>query len=102
VDEPPSDVTTEALWELLGARLRSYFLRRVSDEQVADELVQETFLRIHRGLDGVDDEERLTAWVFRVARNLVVDHRRGSARLPGSDAEAPEPAGDPDGCGPCG
>ncbi|NKB67483.1 MAG: RNA polymerase sigma factor SigZ [Candidatus Latescibacteria bacterium] len=73
-------ITTEQLWALLGAKLRNFLLKRVSDEQVAQDLLQETFLRVHKGLDGLNDRQRLTPWVFQIARNLATDHYRSRIR----------------------
>lgn len=72
--------TTEQIWELFSAKLKSFLLQRVSDHQVAEDLLQETFLRIHKKLDDIDDEQRITAWVFQIARNLVIDHYRSKGR----------------------
>ena len=73
---PNGSISTERIWELLSAKLRSFLLRRVSDEQIAEDLLQETFVRIHKKLPEVDDMQRITPWVFRIARNLVIDHYR--------------------------
>ena len=73
-------ISTEHIWELLSAKLRSFLLQRVSDSQVAEDLLQETFLRIHKSLDNIEDEQRMTAWVFQIARNLVIDHYRSKDR----------------------
>jgi len=72
--------TTERLWKDLSDRLRSFLRRRVSDEQTAEDLLQETFVRIHRRLDGVRDTERIDSWVFQIARNLLADHYRAKSR----------------------
>lgn len=86
-------ISTEHIWELLSAKLRSFLLQRVSDPQVADDLLQETFLRIHKKLDDVSDEQRITSWVFQIARNLVIDHYRAKGREQATtmpdDVEAP-------------
>ncbi len=74
-------VTTEQLWEALSAKLKSFLLQRVSDHQVAEDLLQDTFLRIHNKLNDIEDEQRITAWVFQIARNLIIDHYRSKARL---------------------
>lgn len=76
-----ASISTEELWNLISTRLRSFLVHRVGDEQVAEDLLQETFLRIHGGLDTLDDTRRISAWVFRIAGNLVVDHRRAAAGL---------------------
>ncbi len=75
-------ISTERIWELLSAKLRSFLLQRLSDPQVAEDLLQETFLRIHKKLDDVADEQRITAWVFQIARNLAIDHYRTKGRDP--------------------
>jgi len=73
-------ISTEHIWELLSAKLRSFLLQRVSDPQVTEDLLQETFLRIHKKLDDIEDEQRMTAWVFQIAKNLVIDHYRSKGR----------------------
>ena len=82
-DQP---LSTEQVWKLLSDKLRGFLLQRVSDPQVAEDLLQETFLRIHQKLDEIDDIQRITAWVFQIARNLVIDHYRSAARA--SEAKA--------------
>ncbi|PHQ31885.1 RNA polymerase sigma factor SigZ [Rhodopirellula bahusiensis] len=74
------NTTTAQLWSLFGEQLRSFFMHRVSDAQLAEDLLQETFVRIHTKLDGVDDQQRIRSWVFQIARNLVVDHYRVKSR----------------------
>ena len=81
-------LSTEKIWELLSAKLRIFLLQRVSDPHVADDLLQETFIRIHKKLHEIEDEQRLTAWVFQIARNLVIDHYRSKSR--DSDAAIPD------------
>ena len=73
-------MSTEQIWEALSEKLRAFLRNRVSDAQVAEDLLQETFLRLHKKLDDIDDEQRLPAWVFQIARNLVIDHYRSKAR----------------------
>lgn len=73
-------VTTEQVWELFGRKLKAFLMQRVSDGQVAEDLLQETFIRIHKQLDDIDDVQRITSWVFQIARNLVIDHYRSKSR----------------------
>lgn len=77
-------MSTEKIWEQLGAELRRFLRSRIGDEQVADDLLQETFLRIHRKLGTLEDETRLASWVFQIARNLLTDHYRGKGRAAGA------------------
>jgi len=84
---------TEALWERFSSDLRSWFRRRVADADAAEDLLGDTFLRLHQRGDTLQDQDRLAAWVQRVARNVLVDHRR---RLDPQSGEALDPADEPD------
>ncbi len=69
-------MTTEQVWRDLGSRLRSYFRRRAPDDATADDLLQETFLRIHGHLHSLEDHTRVAPWVYRIARHALADHYR--------------------------
>lgn len=53
----------------------SYVLRLVKDDGAAEDIAQETFVRLHRELEGIRDNTA-SAWLYRVARNLVTDYVR--------------------------
>ena len=73
------------------------FLRRATgDGPAAEDLTQDVFLRIVRGLGGYEDHLRERAWVFRIARNLLIDRHRRTLRT-GSNLSVdavPDPASD--------
>lgn len=73
---------TQSVWSQLSSDLRRFIRRRVPDDHTADDLLQETFVRIHRGLPALGDGDRLTAWVYRIANNVIADHHR--KRIPTS------------------
>jgi RNA polymerase sigma-70 factor (ECF subfamily) len=73
-------VTVEDVWVEFGAALRAFVVRRVADPHQAEDLVSEIVVKVHRHLDTLDDQERLTAWVFRIARNVIKDHYKVSGR----------------------
>lgn len=62
------------LRELDGA-LRSFISSRVPADD-AEDLLQECYLRVGRRLAELRDRDRLSAWVFRIARNVLVDWLR--------------------------
>lgn len=64
----------QALLAALDSDLRRWFARR--SPQDADDLVQETLLRVHTGLPALRDDTRLDGWVSRVRRSVWVDHLR--------------------------
>ncbi len=72
-------------WRDLEARLRPFIARRVRAEADVDDVVQDVFLRMQRGLAGLRDEERFGPWVYQVARSAIIDHLRRAARSPVAD-----------------
>ena len=67
-------------WRDLEAKLRPFVARRVRSEADIDDVVQDIFLRMQRGLAGLRDDERFGPWVYRVARSAIVDHQRLAAK----------------------
>ena len=74
--------STESLWEQFSDKLRGFLRTKVSDPETAEDLLQEVFLRIHKHIDEIRDEERLTSWVYQIARNLVTDYYRKKGKAP--------------------
>ena len=69
-------VSTEQAWQAMSQKLRAFFRRRVTDDQLAEDLLQETFVRVHNGLASLQEQERLSSWVYRVAHNTLIDYFR--------------------------
>jgi len=57
-------------------RLRGFIRRRVRDAATADDLTQETLLKVYRSRDTLRDDARLDAWLYRIARTTLIDHYR--------------------------
>lgn len=87
----PDDLNDRQTWQVLDAKLRPFVAGRVPARDV-DDVVQEVFLRIQRGLSQLRDDQRFGPWVYRVARSAVVDHWRRSARHPLASGEPGEAA----------
>ena len=67
---------SELPWEELHGNLRAFISRRVRNPADVDDLVQRVLLQILKGLASLRDAERLHAWVYRTARNVIVDYYR--------------------------
>src|SRR5512147_621019 len=63
-------------------RVRKFILASVKNESVADDLVQETFIKIQENLDRVRDPEKISSWIFRIAYHLCQDHFRTLKKSP--------------------
>ncbi len=64
------------IYDQYYARVRKFILTLVKDEWVADDLIQETFLKIQNNLKSLKDPSKLSSWIFRIAYNLCQDHFR--------------------------
>jgi RNA polymerase sigma-70 factor, ECF subfamily len=71
---------TEQMWREMLPQLQTFVRRRIANPDRADDLVAEILLRIHQNVGSLDDRERLPNWVFRIARNAIIDEYRRAAR----------------------
>jgi RNA polymerase sigma-70 factor (ECF subfamily) len=60
----------------------NYVLRLTDDRGLAEELTQEVFLRVFRGLPRFSGRSKFTTWLFQVAKNRVLDELRARERRP--------------------
>ena len=66
----------DAIYAQMRPRLFGFLVRLTRDRALAEDLLQESFLRLARSAPGLDPQTNLRAWLFRVARNLTIDHQR--------------------------
>lgn len=57
-------------------RVRKFIIHTVRNDWVADDLVQETFIRINNNLEDLRDTAKLQSWIFRIAHNICQDYFR--------------------------
>jgi RNA polymerase sigma-70 factor (ECF subfamily) len=84
------------------APLRRLALSYVRSAAVADEVVQETWLGVIRGIHGFEERSSLKTWIFRILTNTAKTRAERESRvipissLPASGLDSDEPAVDPD------
>jgi RNA polymerase sigma-70 factor, ECF subfamily len=71
-----------ALFERHGRAIHLYLRRLTGSDDAARDLAQEVFLRVVRAGPDYAGPAPETPWLFRVARNVFLDHQRHSARHP--------------------
>jgi RNA polymerase sigma-70 factor, ECF subfamily len=86
--------TARGLWSYL------FYLGR--DRALADDLSQESYLRLLRAAEGLEAGAGLTGYLYRIAGNVFVDHCRRRSRERSQAAEHPLAEGDLDGRTGCG
>jgi RNA polymerase sigma-70 factor, ECF subfamily len=74
-----------------GRPVLSFINNLVQNHELAEELAQETFVRAYRNLPGLQDEARLSTWLFGIARNVVREAIRQKIKAERKvDLDAPE------------
>ena len=69
-------MSTEEIWKRFCCELEQFIKQRVNDKTVADDLLQEIFIKIHLNKDSLKESNKLTAWVYQITRNVIIDYYR--------------------------
>jgi len=77
----------ERLFKRVAPKVHAFFMRSFRDESVADELMQTTFLRVHRARTSYRPELPFRPWLFTIAAHLRRDEWRRRYRVPESGGE---------------
>ncbi len=77
----------QILIERHQSRLYSYIFLLVKDKQLADDIFQDTYVKVINTLKrgSYNDQGKFIQWVMRIAHNLVIDHFRKAKKVPTID-----------------
>jgi RNA polymerase sigma factor (sigma-70 family) len=66
------------------SKIYSYVMQIVKDQQLAEDVFQDTFFKVINTLrkGNYNEEGKFLPWVLRIAHNLVIDHFRKNKRMP--------------------
>jgi RNA polymerase sigma-70 factor (ECF subfamily) len=79
----------EELFARLAPRVHGFFLRSFREGAVADDLLQVTFMKVHRARSQYRKDLRVAPWLFAIAARVRLDELRRRLRLPeDADEEA--------------
>lgn len=70
------------LFRLLGPRVHGFFLRKLGNAAVADDLMQITFLKMHRARKDYRVGAPIRPWLFTIAARVRLDELRRRVRKP--------------------
>ncbi len=73
-------------------RLHAYLFRLLQNPSDAEDLAQETFVRVYEHRDRFDPRHKFTTWLYTIATNLVRDRYRWRSRHPESPLDTPLPS----------
>ena len=67
---------TQDIWEQYHEDLRRFIQSKIKDSSITEDVLQDTFIKIHTKLSSLQASQKMKSWVFTVARNTVYDHFR--------------------------
>jgi RNA polymerase sigma-70 factor, ECF subfamily len=82
------ELAFEAIVRRFQGRVFRLASRLTGSETEAADVLQETFLRVYRGLPSFRGESRFGTWLYRIATNAALAHRRARSRRPAESLEA--------------
>jgi RNA polymerase sigma-70 factor (ECF subfamily) len=84
------DAAFDELYRLASPRVRGFLVRLCGDVALADDLTQETFLRVHRARGAFAAGAAAVPWILAIARNALRDSARRAQARPKLRANAPD------------
>lgn len=83
------------IWNIYHKDVRHFILSKVKDNDLAEDLLQETFIKIHTKLYTLNDINKLKSWIFGITRNTVMDYFRSKKIDCSSEEELADEFSDP-------
>jgi RNA polymerase sigma-70 factor, ECF subfamily len=65
-----------SIWSQTQDKLKSFVFRYTKDKTTADDIVQDVFLKVYSKLGQLKESEKITGWIFQIARNTITDYFR--------------------------
>ena len=66
----------EKIWQDFHQKLLAFIIKKVSDKALAEDILQEVFIKVHKNLDTLNELTNLNAWLYQICRNVIIDHYR--------------------------
>jgi RNA polymerase sigma-70 factor (ECF subfamily) len=70
-----------SIWNQTQDKLKSFIVRHTKDPYVADDILQDVFLKVHAKLNQLQDSEKMAGWIFQITRNTIMDYFRSQGKL---------------------
>src|SRR5215475_14595344 len=80
----------DQIWRDYRSELLGFIRRRVGAADLAEDILQDVFVKAHLRLDTLADADRIQSWLYQIARNTIIDYYRtgkSSEPLPDEMAE---------------
>jgi RNA polymerase sigma-70 factor, ECF subfamily len=70
-----------ALWEAHKTVLKNYIRKRIKDEDVAKDILQDILMKVYQFCLSKSGVRNVRAWLFQIAHNIIIDYQRKQNKL---------------------
>lgn len=74
---------TSNLWKTYHEDIRLFIKSKVKNDHTVDDLIQETFIKVHSNKNKLRDHSKIKPWLFTIARNTVYDYLKENKQTTG-------------------
>ncbi len=67
-------MNTKEIWDIYSDELKRFIISRVKNESLADDILQDVFIKIHVNLQTLKNKSKLKPWVFQIGRNTMMNY----------------------------
>ncbi|WBL24586.1 sigma-70 family RNA polymerase sigma factor [Zunongwangia sp. HGR-M22] len=71
-------MNTREIWEKYHIEFYFFILKRVKNEEHTNDILQNSFIKIHKNLDKLKNPGKLKSWIFQIIRNEINDYFKDS------------------------
>lgn len=76
-----NSLNTAQIWNDFEQKLNQYIVKKVQDKDIANDISQEVFIKLHQNLAHLKEEQKVTAWLFRIAHHQIMDYYRSHQKI---------------------
>lgn len=76
-----------SIWLPLNEQLLNFTHKRVKDRNLAQDIVQNVYLKVADNINRLKDSDKVIPWIFQITRNTIIDHFRNSKKELHSDMQ---------------
>lgn len=69
-------MNTTQIWKEFSEELRGFITSRVNNHDIAEDILQDVFVKIHRKASDLSDSNKLISWIYQITRNTIIDYYR--------------------------
>ncbi len=67
-------MTTQDIWSIYANDIRQFISSRVKNDDITNDILQDSFIKIHTKHHTIKDRSKLKSWLFSVVRHTIIDY----------------------------